>query len=426
MDSFQITGGNEINGTIVPKGNKNAALPLIAASILSHEEVKIKNVPIIKDVEIMIQLLENIGSKIHYENKNTLIINNCNLKNIALDSELCRKIRSSILLAGPLLARFGEVRVPPPGGDVIGIRRLDTHFNSFKVLGADISFNNNYYTIKKNKKKLNTEVFLDEPSVTGTENAIMAASILNREISIKNAASEPHIQDLCQMLVKMGVNIRGIGTNSLKILGDNNLQKTEFQVSPDYIEIASLIAMAAVTNGNLTIKPVIIEHLKPIFLQFKRLGINIEYSENSIIINKDQPLEIINDYGSAIPTIADGPWPGFPADLTSIAVVIASFAKGTVLIFEKMFESRMFFVDKLVSMGAKIILCDPHRVVVTGPSKLRAQHLSSPDIRAGMALIIAASAAEGISIIDNAYQIDRGYENIDIRLSEIGLDIKRI
>ena len=426
MDSFKILGGNKISGTFTPRGNKNAALPMIAASLLTDEEVIISNVPRIRDVGFMLDLIGSVGAEWSWLDDHQLRIKSSRISNTELDINLCKKIRASILLAGPLLARCGEVKIPPPGGDVIGRRRLDTHFQSFASMGISYRMEGNYYCLKADRGLQPSVIFLDEPSVTGTENALMASAGVSGEVVIKNAASEPHIQDLCTMLSSMGVKIAGSGTNNLVINGNKTLKGTTVRVCSDHIEIGSLIALAAITRSDLTIEPVKLEYIQPIVFHFKRLGIEVQIDQNKLVVNSNQSLDIKPDIGNAIPTLADGPWPSFPADLTSIALVIATQAKGTVLIFEKMFESRMFFVDKLVSMGAKIVLCDPHRAVVVGPSKLSAQHLSSPDIRAGMALLIAASIAEGESIIDNAHQIDRGYESLDVRLAALGLDITRI
>ncbi len=425
-NSFRIKGGKKISGTFTPRGNKNASLPIIAASLLTDKEVIINNVPRIHDVQFMLELIGIIGVDWSWLDNNKIRIKAENIKTTTLDTFICSKIRASILLAGPLLSRCGNVKVPPPGGDVIGRRRLDTHFQAFKAMGVKCELDGNYYSLSTSNSLHGANIFLDEPSVTGTENTLMAAALIPEEIKIRNAASEPHIQDLCMMLKKMGTRIKGIGTNYLEIEGTSKLSGTEIDISSDHIEIASLVAMAAITGGKLKIENVDKKYLYPILINLKRLGIDVSITENVLVVDENQILEIQADFQDAIPTISDGPWPGFPADLTSIALVVATQARGTVLIFEKMFESRMFFVDKLISMGAKIVLCDPHRAVVIGPSELRAQHLSSPDIRAGMALLTAASVAQGTSIIDNAHQIDRGYENLDIRLSELGLEIERI
>ncbi|MBN2363162.1 UDP-N-acetylglucosamine 1-carboxyvinyltransferase [candidate division WOR-3 bacterium] len=426
MDSFEITGPSKIEGFFKPKGNKNAALPMIAAACLTEEEVTLKNVPVIRDVQYMIDLLRLAGAECEWEGDGVLRLNSRRITNFDLDPEICSKIRASILLAGPFLARNGYVRFPPPGGDVIGRRRLDTHFVSLGSMGAKIEWDGSAYVLKAEKKLMGREIFLDEPSVTGTENALMAASLASGTTLIKNAACEPHVQDLCGMLVKMGSSISGISTNRLEITGEGSLHGAEAEISPDYIETGSVVALAALTGGRIEIDSLQKDHVEPVLISFRKLGIETEFKDGILTVPENQELAVKTDFGDAIPTVSDGPWPGFPADLTSIALVTATGSRGTVLVFEKMFESRMFFVDKLVSMGAKIVLCDPHRAVITGPSKLRAQYMSSPDIRAGMALLIAASIAEGKSVISNAHQIDRGYENIDRRLSDLGLKIKRV
>lgn len=426
MDSLEITGPSKIEGFFRPKGNKNSALPMIAAACLTEEEVTLKNVPRIRDVQYMIDLLRLAGAECEWEGDGVLRLNSRRISNFDLDPEICSKIRASILLAGPFLARNGYVRFPPPGGDVIGRRRLDTHFASLGSMGAKIEWDGSAYVLKAEKKLMGREIFLDEPSVTGTENALMAASLAVGTTLIKNAACEPHVQDLCGMLVKMGSSISGISTNRIEITGKDLLHGAEAEISPDYIETGSVVALAALTGGRIEIESLQRDHVEPVLISFRKLGIETDFKNEILTVPENQELTVKTDFGDAIPTVSDGPWPGFPADLTSIALVTATGSRGTVLIFEKMFESRMFFVDKLVSMGAKIVLCDPHRAVVTGPSKLRAQYMSSPDIRAGMALLIAASIADGKSVISNAHQIDRGYENIDKRLSDLGLKIKRV
>src|ERR671925_201013 len=395
MEAFVIEGGRPLNGTIRAAGNKNAALPIVAACLLTAEPVLLTNVPAIRDVETMLEL----------------------------DEELCSRIRASILLAGPLLAREGEAIVPPPGGDVIGRRRLDTHIHALARLGADIEANRRY-TMRTDGLR-GAHVFLDEASVTGTENAIMAAVLARGETVIGNAACEPHVQDLCRFLVTLGARIEGIGSNVLRIEGRTELTGGEYRIGCDHIEVASFIGLGAITSGEIVIEEVEPADLVAVMPTFDRLGIRTEVEGRSIRVPDGQELEIRDDLGGQIPKIEDGPWPAFPADPTSIAVVVATQARGTVLVFEKMFESRLFFVDKLVNMGARIILCDPHRVVVTGPSKLYGERLESPDIRAGMAMLIAALAADGESVIGNVGQIDRGYERIDERLRTLGANIER-
>jgi UDP-N-acetylglucosamine 1-carboxyvinyltransferase len=346
------------------------------------------------------------------------------LRKHELDEELCTRIRASILLAGPLLARFGEAIVPPPGGDVIGRRRLDTHIHAFAQLGAQIRANRRFHM--RAERLVGAPLFLDEASVTGTENAIMAATLAQGETIIANAACEPHVQDLCRFLVSLGADIGGIGSNVLRVRGVAGLRGGEWRVCPDHIEVASLIGLGAVTDGEMVIEDVLQDHLAGIWAGFDRLGVTCQVDGSSIRVPGGQELVIRDDLGSQIPKIEDGPWPAFPADLTSIALAVATQASGTVLIFEKMFENRLFFVDKLVNMGARIILCDPHRAVVSGPSRLYGERLSSPDIRAGMAMLIASLCAEGRSTIGNIREIDRGYERIDERLRGLGASIERV
>ncbi|MBN1150633.1 UDP-N-acetylglucosamine 1-carboxyvinyltransferase [candidate division WOR-3 bacterium] len=419
-------GPSKIEGIFKPKGNKNAALPMIAAACLTEEDVTLENVPKIQDVVNMIEIIKSAGGRCEWKGENTLVVNSSSIDNFDLDSELCSKIRASILFAGPLLAKNGYVSFSPPGGDVIGRRRLDTHFAAFESMGVKVEWKDCRYTLRSGKSLMGGDIFLEEPSVTGTENILMAAALAKGRTVIKNAACEPHIHDLCRMLESMGTKVKGKGTNRIEVTGASALGGVDAKISQDNIEIGSVIALSALTGGRLEIRGVIKEDLEPILLNFRKLGIDTSLREDVLIVPENQHLVVKTDFGGAIPTISDGPWPSFPADLTSIAVVAATGSSGTVLIFEKMFESRMFFVDKLVSMGARIILCDPHRAVVSGPTKLRAQHMSSPDIRAGMALLIAASIAEGKSVINNASQIDRGYEKIDERLFDLGLSIKRI
>jgi len=423
-ESFVIEGGQPLSGTVRAAGNKNAALPILAASLLSAEPVVLKNVPRILDVETMVELIAHVGAEAEWTGPNEVRINAREIANTDLDPELCRRIRASFLLAGPLLARAGKVKIPAPGGDVIGRRRLDTHVKAFVELGVEITIERDY--VMKVDKLRGQKLFLDEPSVMGTENVVMAAVLAEGETVIGNAAGEPHVQDLCRFLVSLGAEIEGIGSNLLRIRGVSGLKGGEHRISPDHIEIASFIGLGAVTRGELTIEGCSNEDLRPIMPHLERLGIRVEAGDCTVRVPDGQELVIQDDLGGAIPKIEDGPWPQFPADLTSIAVVVATQARGTVLIFEKMFESRLFFVDKLVGMGARIILCDPHRAVVTGPAPLVGDRMESPDIRAGMAMLIASLCADGVSTIGNIGQIDRGYERIDERLSSLGACIERI
>jgi UDP-N-acetylglucosamine 1-carboxyvinyltransferase len=424
MEAFVIEGGRPLNGTIRAAGNKNAALPIVAACVLTGEPVLLTNVPSIRDVETMLELVADLGVEVEHVGPGEVRIHAESLAKHELDEELCSRIRASILLAGPLLARRGEAIVPPPGGDVIGRRRLDTHIHALARLGADIHANRRY-TMRAERLR-GASVFLDEASVTATENVVMAAVLAEGETTIANAAGEPHVQDLCRFLVALGAEIEGIGSNMLRIRGVESLRGGEWRICPDHIEVASFIGLAAVTDGDILIEDVVQEHMSALWPGFDRLGVTWELNEHSVRVPGGQQLEIKDDIGSQIPKIEDGPWPAFPADLTSIALAVATQARGTILVFEKMFENRLFFVDKLVGMGARIILCDPHRAVVSGPSQLYGERLESPDIRAGMAMLIASLCAEGTSVIGNVGQIDRGYERIDERLRALGASIERV
>ena len=423
MESFVIEGGRPLNGTVRAAGNKNAALPILAASVLASELVHLSNVPRIRDVETMVELLADIGADVEWVGPNEVRVDPAGVAKTDLDPALAREIRASFLLAGPLLARFGRVSVPPPGGDVIGRRRLDTHVHAFAALGAEFEVDG-VYELTADRLR-GTRMYLDEASVMGTENAIMAAVTAEGRTVLGHAACEPHIQDLCRFLVALGARIDGIGSNVLHIEGVRELGGAEYRIGPDHIEVASFVGLAAATGGEVVVQDVAPDDLISIVPAFRKLGIEMEVSESSVRVPADQHLRIEDDFGAQIPKIESGIWPAFPADLTSIAVTVATQARGTILIFEKMFESRLFFVDKLVSMGARIILCDPHRVVVTGPATLFGERLESPDIRAGMAMVLAALCAEGRSTIGNIRQIDRGYERIDERLQALGAAIER-
>jgi UDP-N-acetylglucosamine 1-carboxyvinyltransferase len=423
MQSFVIEGGRPLHGSVRAAGNKNGALPILAACILAEEEVRLSNVPRIRDVETMVELLVDLGADVEWTGANELRVDTQDVHKTELDPTLAKEIRASFLLAGPLLARFGRVTVPPPGGDVIGRRRLDTHVHAFAALGADFQIDG-VYSLSADGL-VGTRMYLDEASVMATENAIMAAVLARGETVLGHAACEPHIQDLCRFLVSLGADIRGIGSNVLHIRGVDSLRGGEHRIGPDHIEVASFVGLAAATGGEVVVEDVEPDDLISIVPAFRKLGIEMEVSDTSVRVPAGQRLAIEDDFGGQIPKIESGVWPAFPADLTSIAVTVATQAHGTVLIFEKMFESRLFFVDKLVSMGARIILCDPHRVVVTGPATLYGERLESPDIRAGMAMVIAALCAEGTSTIGNIRQIDRGYERIDERLRALGAAIDR-
>jgi UDP-N-acetylglucosamine 1-carboxyvinyltransferase len=424
MQSFVIEGGRPLQGTVRASGNKNGALPILAACVLASDEVRLANVPRIRDVETMVDLLVDVGADVGWTGPNDVRVDPRGVSKTDLDAELAREIRASFLLAGPLLARFGRAVVPLPGGDVIGRRRLDTHVHAFQELGVEVELNG-AYEMRTNRLR-GKRIYLDEASVSGTESAIMAAVLAEGRTCVGHAACEPHIQDLCRFLVSLGARIEGIGSNVLHIDGVERLGGGEYRIGPEHVEVASLAALAAVTGGDVTIEEVEPDDLIAIVPAFKKLGIRMEVTDRSVHVPAEQDLRIVDDLGGQIPKIESGVWPAFPADLTSIALTCATQSHGTVLIFEKMFESRLFFVDKLVSMGARIILCDPHRAVVTGPARLYAQRLESPDIRAGMAMLIAALCAEGTSTIGNVQQIDRGYERIDERLRGLGASIERM
>ena len=423
--SFRVTGGRPLSGTIRPAGNKNAALPILAATLLADGPCRIDNVPRIRDVESLLALLQHVGATVEWQGANTVSIDASRAEPKPLDPALCKEIRASILLAGPMLARFGRVTLPPPGGDVIGRRRVDTHFLALERLGADVAVGDSY---KLEGKLKSADIFLDEPSVTGTENALMAAVLAPGTTVLRNAASEPHVQDLARFLAALGANIGGIGSNTLTIEGSSTgkpLRAAAHTVGPDHIEIGSFIGLAAVTGGAITIDPVNADDLRSTLLAFDRLGVRPRIDGSKLIVDADQERRIRPDLGGHVPKLEDGPWPAFPADLMSIAIVVATQCEGLLLVFEKLFESRLFFVDKLIGMGARIVLCDPHRAVIAGPSALRGQVVESPDIRAGMAMLLAALAAQGDSVIQNIGQIERGYEHIDTRLKALGAQLER-
>jgi UDP-N-acetylglucosamine 1-carboxyvinyltransferase len=426
MEKLVIEGGVPLSGTVVPAGNKNAALPLLACTLLTDEEVVLHNVPRIRDVDAMLALLANLGASVDWRGENTVAITADGARKTEVDADLAERIRASFLVAGPLLARRGAAVMPPPGGDVIGRRRLDPHLDAFRALGAHVDDGRDIRIVAPDEGLRATDFFMDEPSVMGTENALMAAALIPGTSAIRNAASEPHVQDLARMLNKMGAAIEGIGSNVMHVHGLDRLGGCEHSVSPDHIEIGSFMALAGVTGGELRIRDCVPDDLRMIRLAFKRLGLHTEVDGEDVLVPGGQRLKVARDAGDYQSKIEDGPWPAFPADLTSIAVALATQAAGSVLIFEKMFENRLFFVDKLISMGAEITICDPHRAIVIGPRRLRGQRLSSPDIRAGMAMLIAALCAEGTSEIHNVREIDRGYERIDDRLRDLGARIERV
>ena len=425
VEKFVIEGGQPLSGTITPAGNKNAALPALAACLLTGQEVVVRNVPRIRDVETMLALLSGLGASVEWREDNVVAVNAAAVDRTDPDPELTMRIRASFLLAGPLLARFGEAHMPPPGGDVIGRRRLDPHLDAFRALGAEVDASRWYHLAAPGRLKA-CDFFMDEPSVMATENALMAAALTPGVTVIHNAASEPHVQDLARMLLQMGAGIEGIGSNVLIVEGRSSLGGADYTIGPDYLEVASFVALAAVTGGELRVKDTVPQDLRMTKLVFERLGCAMDFDGNDVVVPAGQRLRIKDDAGDAISKIEDGPWPAFPADLTSIALAMATQAEGMVLIFEKMFENRLFFVDKLVYMGARVLLCDPHRAVVSGPSRLHGERMESPDIRAGMAMLIAALCAEGESQIGNARSIDRGYERIDERLRCLGARIERV
>ena len=425
MEKFVIEGGAPLSGELTAAGNKNAALPILAACLLTEEELLLHRVPRIRDTEAQIALLERLGVEVAWVGDNSLRLCAASVGAAEVDEELSKKIRASFLLAGPLLARFGEARMPPPGGDFIGRRRLDAHLDAFMDLGARVD-GDRWIELTAPGGLRASAIFMDEPSVMGTENALMAAALTPGPTTIANAACEPHVQDLARLLAKMGAEVDGIGSNVMTVHGRDRLGGAEHTVSPDHIEVGSFMALAAATGGELRIRDAEPADLIMVRRQFRRLGLESTIEGADVIVPPGQDLRIRTDLGDAIPKIEDGPWPAFPADLTSIALALATQANGEILIFEKMFENRLFFVDKLVAMGARITLCDPHRAIVSGPSRLHGERVESPDIRAGMAILIAALAAEGTSEIGNIRQIDRGYEQIDERLRALGAQIERV
>jgi UDP-N-acetylglucosamine 1-carboxyvinyltransferase len=426
MEKFVIQGGEPLAGELTVAGNKNAALPILAACLLTEEELLLHRVPRIRDTEAQIALLEGLGVDATWVDDNSLKLSASAVTEVAVDEELSAKIRASFLLAGPLLARFGEARMPPPGGDFIGRRRLDAHLDAFADLGARVEGDRWIELSAQDGGLKACAIFMDEPSVMGTENALMAAALTEGPTTIANAACEPHVQDLARLLTRMGAEVEGIGSNVMTVHGRDRLGGAEHTLSADHIEVGSFMALAAATGGEVRIRDVEPADLVNVRRQFGRLGLTSEIEGTDMVVTPGQKLRVKADIGDAIPKIEDGPWPAFPADLTSIALALATQADGEILIFEKMFENRLFFVDKLVAMGARITLCDPHRAIVSGPSRLHGERLESPDIRAGMAMLIAALAADGVSEIGNIRQIDRGYEQIDERLRGLGARIERV
>lgn len=425
MEQFIIDGGYRLQGTVTPAGNKNAALPVLAACLLTHEPVIVRNLPRIRDVESMGLILAQLGTQIDELDAHTWRLHTPALVHSALDPELCRRIRASLLVAGPMLARHGEITLPLPGGDVIGRRRLDTHLLALEGLGANVRYEN-AQLIMQADGLTGKPVLLDECSVTATENAVMAAVLARGTTILRNAASEPHVQDLCLFLNQLGAQIENIGSNTLVIQGVERLSGGDYTIGPDYLEVASFIGAAAVTGGEVRIRQAGVQHLDMVRLAFGRLGVRWDNDGDDVVVPAEQSLAVVPDLGGAIPEIKTNVWPAFPTDLTSIALTVATQTTGTVLFHDWMYSGRMYFTDKLVSMGARIILCDPYRCLVQGPTELLAEQLESPDIRAGIALLLAALCAKGQSVIRNIRQIERGYENIDEKLRALGARVERV
>lgn len=427
MDSLIIQGGIPLSGHISPSGNKNAALPLLTACLLTEEPVIMHNVPQIRDVFAIRALLESLGVNFRDLGSNSWEVHAKDVRESDIDPQLAERIRASILLAGPMLARSGILHLPPPGGDVIGRRRVDTHLVALSALGAEAKYDRfkRQFKFKASSGLIGTNIFLDEASVTATENAIMAAVTAKGTTKLSNAASEPHVQDLCHFLNLLGARIDNIGSNTLIIEGVSKLHGGEYTIGPDYMEVVSYIGAAVVTNGSITIQNSAPEYLEMVRLVFNRMGVDWEVNGQDIFVPKDQSLSIDRDIDNSVPRISVMPWPGFPTDLLSIAIVVGTQAKGSLLFHDWMYEGRMYFTDKLIKMGAQIVLCDPHRCIVQGPTRLSGAVVDSPDIRAGLSLVLAALAAEGTSVIKNASIIDRGYERIDEKLKLLGANLER-
>ena len=423
-DRFVVEGGRPVGGTVTPAGNKNEALPVLAAALLAKGASRFTNLPRIRDVATQLEILTELGATASPE-AGTTVVDTAALTGRPLNAELGRAIRGSFLLAPGLLYRTGRAVLPRPGGDRIGRRRVDTHLHALRMLGAEVESRERHYHLTLSGRFRGSDIFLDEASVMATENAVMAASVADGETRIANAASEPHVQGLCRYLNAMGARIRGVGTNVLEIEGVRELSPASHRIGPDHIEIGSFVAIAAMTGGELTVEGVVPDDLRMIRLVFRRLGVETTLHGDTLHVPPKQELAVQDDVDGAIPKVDDAPWPGFPSDLTSIALVLATQSRGTVLIHEKMFENRLFFVDRLIAMGARVVLCDPHRALVTGRARLYGETITSPDIRAGMALLAAALCADGQSLIMNAHQVDRGYERIAERLRALGAQIER-
>jgi len=424
MEKFIIEGGTPLNGEVSPAGNKNAALPLLSACLLTEEPVILRNIPRIKDVSVMRHLIESLGAQVEELDATSWRVTARDLRPADLDPDLCRRIRASILVAGPLSARIREFRLPPPGGDVIGRRRLDTHILALRALGSEVTYDRGF-TFKSNGLR-GADFLMDEASVTATENAIMAAVTAKGETVIRNAASEPHVQELCHFLNSLGAQIEEIGSNTLRIHGVPKLHGGEFTIGPDYLEVVSFIGAAAVTHGTVRIRNAGVENLGMIAHVFERMGVRWIVEGDDIIVPAEQELKILPDLDGAIPEVKTNVWPAFPTDLISIAITVATQASGSIMFHDWMFSGRMYFTDKLVGMGARIILCDPYRCLVQGPNQLYGENLESPDIRAGMSLLLAALAAKGTSVVRNIGQIERGYQDVDKKLQALGAKLERV
>jgi UDP-N-acetylglucosamine 1-carboxyvinyltransferase len=426
VEKFVIEGGYEFSGEVVPSGNKNAAFPLISAALLTDQPVTLRNLPDIGDVRTMLSIMEDLGVEVTRHDAHSATLRSDVIGKTCPDPDLFGHIRGALVLMGAMLAREGRIDLPRPGGDQIGRRRIDTHLLALEQLGADVSYDGQLSL--KAQRLHGADMLLDETSVTATENTVLAAVTAEGTTVIRNAASEPHVQDLCCMLNQMGARIEGIGSNVLTIRGVEKLGSVEYTLGADYIEVGSFIGLAAATGSEVLIRDASLEHLRMILMVYNRLGVQPEIRGDDVFVPAGQPLAVVSDVGDAIPKIDDAPWPGFPADMMSIAIVVATQANGTVLFHEKLFDGRLFFVDKLIGMGARIVLCDPHRCIVQGPNRLHAepQGISSPDIRAGMAMLIAALCARGSSTIHNIGQIDRGYERIEQKLQALGARIERV
>lgn len=424
MSSFIIEGGQKVTGDITPSGNKNEALPVLAACLLSKKPVILKRVPRIKDVLTLCQIMVELGARVEWQGDDQVTVCAENLSLASPNKELCEKIRASILLLGPLLARNKQVRLPLPGGDVIGARRMDTHFEGIEAVGGVVTLDQEIEARIENV--VSSQVYLDEPSVTATENMILLTVLGSADVVIHNAACEPHVVGLCHLLNQMGAKIKGVGSNILHIQGVSELSGAEHEIGPDFMEIGSFLCLGAIGGGTVQINQIKPEDLRFIFKTFGKLGIVPEVYKDSLVIDGKRPLVMKTDISGRVASIYSCPWPAFPTDLMSVAIVAATQAQGTMIFHEKMFEGRMFFTDKLLGMGANIVLCDPHRIVVNGPTRLMGAHLSSPDVRAGMASLMAAIVAKGKSKIDNIYQIERGYFNIEAKLAQLGVAIQSV